>query len=114
MGDSKALRDVETADQVFAALAHPARRQILLSVHFRGACKAGDIAARFDCSWPTTSRHLATLVACGLLEVAREGRERVYRANSSKLNQVLTQWADWFDMRGEQRAPPPAKKNHSS
>ena len=93
----RAIVDIETADEVFAALAHPARRQILLSVHYRGKCNAGDIARRFDCSWPTTSRHLVTLVRSRLLEVEQVGRERVYRANTKVLREVLMKWAKYFD-----------------
>jgi DNA-binding transcriptional ArsR family regulator len=94
---SKALKEVEVADSVFAALAHPARRQILLSVHYRGACNAGEIANRFECSWPTTSRHLATLVASGLLDVEVIGRERIYKANARRVQCVLSKWAGYFD-----------------
>ncbi len=97
MSKSKALKEVEVADSVFAALAHPARRQILLSVHYRGACNAGEIANRFECSWPTTSRHLATLVASGLLDVEVIGRERIYKANARRVQGVLRKWAGYFD-----------------
>jgi DNA-binding transcriptional ArsR family regulator len=94
--EPKGLTDVETADAVFAALAHPARRQILLSVHYRGTANAGEIAHRFECSWPTTSRHLATLVASGLLNVCRQGRTRVYSTNADRLRGVLAQWSEYF------------------
>ena len=76
MSKPEGISDVETADDVFSALAHPARRQILLSVHNRGTCTSGDIANRFDCSWPTTSRHLAKLVETELLSVSKIGREQ--------------------------------------
>jgi DNA-binding transcriptional ArsR family regulator len=99
MSKLRGIDDVEAADRIFAALAHPARRQILLSVHYRGRCNAGEIADRFDCSWPTTSRHLATLVESGLLSVSKVGRERVYSANSRLLREALTKWADYFDLR---------------
>lgn len=92
----RGVRDVELADRVFAALAHPARRQILLSVHYRGTCNAGDIARRFECSWPTTSRHLATLVESGLLRAERKGRERIYTANSKLLHGLLAAWSGYF------------------
>ena len=97
MPKSLGLSDVEIADHVFSALAHPARRQILLSVHYRGNCTSGDIANRFDCSWPTTSRHLAKLVETGLLNVIQNGREREYSANSKVLRQMLRKWANYFD-----------------
>lgn len=90
------IRDIELADAVFSALAHPTRRQILLSVHYRGSAKAGEIAHRFDCSWPTTSRHLATLVASGLMSVEHAGRARIYRTNGALLGRVLDTWAGYF------------------
>ncbi len=96
MGKPKGIQEIEVADEVFSSLAHPARRQILLSVHYRGECKAGDIAARFECSWPTTSRHLATLVKCDLLKVETVGRQRVYSTNSRLLEDTLTKWAEYF------------------
>jgi DNA-binding transcriptional ArsR family regulator len=98
-GSSKptALAEIETADAVFAALAHPVRRQILLSVHYRGTANAGEIAGRFECSWPTTSRHLATLLRSGLLLVEAAGRERIYRTNGERLRGVLTAWAGYFE-----------------
>ena len=92
----RGIEEIEIADAVFSALAHPTRRQILLSVHYRGSCNAGEIARRFECSWPTTSRHLATLVESGLLEVSREGRRRVYSANSEKLRGLLVRWANYL------------------
>lgn len=96
MAKPGAIEDLERADAVFAALAHPARRQILLSVHYRGTARAGEIAERFDCSWPTTSRHLATLVNAGLLEVSKSGRERVYSTNAAALRDELQRWAGYF------------------
>ncbi|MEV6908408.1 ArsR family transcriptional regulator [Amycolatopsis sp. NPDC051071] len=56
--------DAPTAayDGIFAALAHPTRRQILVTLYFEGgAIAAGDIARMFEYSWPTTSRHLLVL-----------------------------------------------------
>jgi len=96
MSERQGAREVELADRVFTALAHPARRQILLSVHYRGTCTAGDIAGRFECTWPTTSRHLATLVQAGLLRVERRGRQRIYSANAVLVRDLLRQWSGYF------------------
>ncbi len=96
MPKPRGIAEVEQADAVFGALAHPARRQILLSVHYRGAAKAGEIAQRFECSWPTTSRHLANLVDAGLLTLTKSGRERIYRTNAPLLQSVLGRWVDHF------------------
>lgn len=84
-------------EEVFAALAHPARRHILLVVRFRGGnMTAGEIVRRFSCSWPTTSRHLRVLEKAGLLTHEKAGRTRIYRVNNAKLDRVRA-WLRWFD-----------------
>ena len=81
---------------VLNAIAHPARRQILMTIHFRGGeMSAGDIAARFAHSWPTTTRHLRVLEEAGLVVATQEGRARLYRVDLRKLNSVQ-QWLKWF------------------
>ncbi|MDF2667688.1 MAG: putative transcriptional regulator [Microbacterium sp.] len=50
----------DAASDIFAALAHPTRRQILQDLK-DGEMAAGEIAARFDASGPTISRHLGVL-----------------------------------------------------
>ena len=78
-----------------AAIDHPARRQILLTVHLRGAMTAGDIAGRFAHAWPTTTRHLRVLEDAGLVRHERQGRERVYRLDRKRLA-LARDWLDWF------------------
>ena len=69
----------DVLDAVFAALAHPARRRILLVLHARGgAMGAGEIADRFKHAWPTTTRHLGVLEEAGVLHVVKQGRQRLY------------------------------------
>ena len=83
-------------DAVVAALAHPARRQILLTIHFRGAATAGDIAGRFAHKWPTTTRHLRVLEGAGLIAQEKRGRTRVYTVDKSRLA-LVNEWLRWFD-----------------
>jgi DNA-binding transcriptional ArsR family regulator len=84
-------------DVVIQAIAHPARRQILLTLHFRGgSATAGEIAARFEHAWPTTTRHLQVLEDAGLLEHEREGRMRRYHLNRARLA-LVSEWVGWFD-----------------
>ena len=84
-----------------AALAHPARRQILMTIHFRGgAMSAGDVASRFSCSWPTTTRHLQQLADAGLLTAERDGRSRVYRIDEKPLG-LVREWLGWFGAKSE-------------
>jgi DNA-binding transcriptional ArsR family regulator len=94
---TRAARELEEIDAVFGALAHPVRRLVLLVLHFRGgSMPAGDIASRFSCSWPTVSRHLRLLAQSGLVEVAAQGRNRLYRVNYELLNGVAGGWLGWF------------------
>jgi len=95
---SDAAEDLETLDAVFAALAHRTRRQILLVLRFRsGRMTAGEIAERFSCTWPTTTRHLHVLESAGLVRVEKSGRERVYQLESKLLMQVTRNWLRWFE-----------------
>lgn len=92
-----ARRELEQIDRVFGALAHASRRQILLSLHFRGGeMTAGEIASRFECTWPTTSRHLGQLVRAGLVDVRPRGRERVYVLDRDQLRRVAGSWLGRF------------------
>jgi len=82
-------------DAVVAGLAHPARRQILLTIHFRGEATAGEIAGRFAHKWPTTTRHLRVLEDAGLLRQERRGRTRVYTVDTCRLA-LVSEWLGWF------------------
>ena len=88
---------LEALEAVVGALAHPARRQILLTVHLvGGTTTAGRIVARFSFAWPTITRHLRVLENAGLLTHRRVGRSRVYSLNRERLK-VLRDWLGWFD-----------------
>ncbi len=90
---SKARQDAYEA--VFGALAHPARRRVLMAVHFGGgAMTAGAIAACFSHAWQTTTRHLQVLEAAGLLSHKRQGRQRIYRIERRRLELVK----DWLGL----------------
>lgn len=64
---------------------------------------AGDIAERFGCTWPTTSRHLGVLREAGLVTVERRGRERDYVLASDRLKAVVGDWLGWFGAPGTDR-----------
>jgi DNA-binding transcriptional ArsR family regulator len=88
---SKVRRDAYEA--VFEALAHPARRRVLLAVYFNGgAMTAGEIAAMFAHAWQTTTRHVQVLEAAGLLSHERQGRMRIYSLERKRLALV----SDWL------------------
>ncbi|HET6863406.1 MAG TPA: helix-turn-helix domain-containing protein [Pyrinomonadaceae bacterium] len=92
--ESKAKMDAYEA--VFTALAHPARRRIMLTINFEGgSMTAGQIADVFEHAWPTTTRHIQVLESAGLLYHEQKGRVRVYYINRSRLD-LVRDWLEWF------------------
>ena len=89
---------LEALDAVCSAIAHPARRQILLAVSLRGSMTAGDIAGRFAHAWPTTTRHMRVLEQAGLLRHTKQGRSRIYEVDRDRLA-LVHEWLAWFDHR---------------
>src|SRR5262245_47084972 len=83
-------------EAVFTALAHPARRRILMTVNFEGgSMTAGAIAKMFEHAWPTTTRHLKILESAGLLHNERDGRTQWYRIDRKRLK-LAADWLAWF------------------
>jgi DNA-binding transcriptional ArsR family regulator len=95
-----AREKLEALEIVFAALAHASRRQILLTVHFRGGMSAGEIAGRFEYAWPTISRHLRLLEEAGLLTHEKRGLTRFYTVHYERLA-LADRWFDWFEQSSE-------------
>ena len=86
----------DTYELVFSALAHAARRRVLLTIFFNGgAMTAGDIAATFEHAWQTTTRHLHVLESAGLLKQERHGRQRIYRIQTKRL-ELVRDWLSHF------------------
>jgi len=77
------LAELDRLDAVFNALAHPVRRQILTVLRVRGgSMTSGELADRFDCAWPTTTRHLGVLANAQLVRITKKGRHRRYLLNT--------------------------------
>lgn len=62
------------------AVASPRRREILRLV-WQQELPAGEIAARFDVSWPAISQNLGVLRKAGLVIERKEANRRYYRAD---------------------------------
>ena len=75
--------DATTTD-VFTALAHPTRRQILQDLK-AGERAAGEIAAAFTASGPTISRHLSILRTAGLVTERRDATRILYSLAGDRL-----------------------------
>lgn len=86
---------------VFTAISHPARREILdLLIANEFAVKA--IAEHFEISRPAVSQHLRVLTDAGLVTEQRHGRERRYRLVPESLEPIrewISQYEQFWDDR---------------
>lgn len=85
---------VSSSNQAFRALADDTRRTILRLLR-DGPLTSGEIAARFDSSWPTISRHLAVLREAGLVVTERRGQAIRYELNASVFQDLIHHLIEW-------------------
>jgi DNA-binding transcriptional ArsR family regulator len=90
---------VKSSQQVFRALADETRRGVLRLLR-DGPLTSGEIAARFDSSWPTISRHLAVLREAGLVATERDGQEIRYELDTTVFQDLIQHLAAWTRPRG--------------
>ena len=74
----------DNVSEIFEALAHPTRRQILQDLK-DGELAAGEIASRFPVSGPTISRHLGVLRGAGLVTERRDANRILYSLVGDRL-----------------------------
>lgn len=75
-------------NEIFKALAHPARREIIAMLQ-HGPMNSGEIASAFNMAWPSVTGHLTTLRDAGLIEAEREGTSVRYRLNISAAEEAI-------------------------
>ena len=85
---------MSTSNRTFRALADETRRMILRLLR-DGPLTSGEIADRFDSSWPTVSRHLAVLREAGLVVTERHGQEIRYELNTSVVQDLIQHLVEW-------------------
>ncbi|MGZ3455049.1 MAG: ArsR/SmtB family transcription factor [Polyangiales bacterium] len=80
---------------VFAALANPVRREILVRLR-KGPKKVSDLASNFDVGRPAVSEHLQVLRKAKLVREEPRGRERFYHLDPRPLSEVES-WLEVFE-----------------
>jgi len=76
-------------NDVFEALSHPVRREILTLLKKR-SMSAGELAAHFELTKPTMSVHFAKLRDADLVTTVRNGTSLIYHLNLSILEDALS------------------------
>ena len=84
-----------TTSDAFNAVAEPRRREILnfLALQER---PVGDIVATLGLSQPSVSKHLRVLRDVGLVNLRRDGRQKLYRTNADAVR-PLYEWTRTFE-----------------
>jgi DNA-binding transcriptional ArsR family regulator len=89
--------DLQTKANMFKALAHPARLQILRFLAQTKTCISGDISEELPLSRTTVNQHLNELKEAGLIKGHMEGVKMKYCLDSEKvkeMNMLLTSFLD--------------------
>lgn len=89
-------------NEVFEALAHPIRRDILKLLRKR-AMSAGEIAEHFTIAKPTLSGHFTVLKNAELVTTERQGTTIIYRLNMSVMEEALAAFAALAGLKGKER-----------
>ena len=82
---------------LFKALNDPTRREILELLKDRDLT-AGEIAERFEISWPSVSHHLELLKRAELVVSVKEGQYVYYSINTTVMDEAL-KWMLQFSSR---------------
>ena len=85
-----------TTTDVFNAIAEPRRRQIVDLLARRGALAVGAIVVALGLPQPAISKHLGVLREVCIVEVSRQGKQRVYSLEADKLKTVHD-WVKAFE-----------------
>jgi DNA-binding transcriptional ArsR family regulator len=91
-------------DAVFRALADPARRRLLDSLHGRNGQTLGELCdslakGRYDMSRQAVTKHLAILEEANLLAVQWRGREKLHFINPVPIHAIAERWIKKFERR---------------
>ena len=85
------IKESSDLDHVFAALANPTRRAILMQLA-EGEASVQEIASPFQMSQPAVSKHLKVLERAGLIEREVDEQRRPARLNAEKMADAV----DWL------------------
>ena len=89
-------------NDVFKALAHPVRRQILELLK-SGPKSAGEIASGVSVSKPTLSGHFAKLKEADLIRAEQDGTTIYYTLNVSVLEEAMLKFMETMNIKEESK-----------
>ena len=84
------IPELSSAANLFHAIAHPLRMDIIEAIGTDGGMNVGELAEHFGIDQSTISTHLRLLFRAGLVTRRREGGFNYYRAAPERLAAVAT------------------------
>jgi len=85
------------ADKVFKALADPARRQLLDSLHQRNGQTLGELCGQLAMARQSATQHISVLEAANLVSTVWRGREKLHYLNPVPLHEITERWIGKFE-----------------
>jgi DNA-binding transcriptional ArsR family regulator len=89
--------NAEPDDQLWSAIAEPSRRRVLDLLVSGGEATASALAGQVPFSRQAVSKHLVVLEEAGLVSRRKQGRDVLFRVESSRLDQATRAMADLAD-----------------
>jgi DNA-binding transcriptional ArsR family regulator len=83
-------------DPVFKALADPARRRLLDSLHAAGGKTLGELTAGHAMTRQAVTKHLDILERANLVVSERRGRQRLHHLNAVPIQEIADRWIGKF------------------
>jgi DNA-binding transcriptional ArsR family regulator len=83
-------------DLVFKALADPARRGLLDSLHLHGGQSLGELSAGHAMSRQAVTKHLDVLEKANLVVSEKRGRVRLHHLNPVPIQELADRWIGKF------------------
>jgi DNA-binding transcriptional ArsR family regulator len=114
------MKSAVAESDVFYAIADATRRALLLRLATEGEKNVSELLEQFPISQPAVSKHLRILREAQLVRSRKEGRERLYKIQASKLREVYDwvahfekYWDEKLDALGEYLDKQKRKKTNS-
>ncbi len=89
----------EPMDDVFRALADPARRRLLDRLNARNGQTLRELCAEMGMTRQAVSKHLAVLEEANLVTTVRRGREKLHHLNPAPISDISERWIHRYDQR---------------
>ncbi|MTD14122.1 metalloregulator ArsR/SmtB family transcription factor [Nakamurella sp. YIM 132087] len=85
-------------DEVFRALADPARRELLDRLNARNGQTLRELGDGLGMARQSVSKHLAVLEAAGLVTTMRRGREKLHHLDAGPITAIFRRWVRRYDI----------------